>query len=239
MSMTSSITLLKRAIQIFKNDAKRYLIIAAIPAVISFALALVDPATNPEIEGNSALMLVYTILMIASIIAGIFMTIALVLAVNDPSISPKESFLRAKKFFFRYVGLMLLMTLIVMVGLILLVIPGIWLSVLLSFGMFFLLLEGKGIKASLTASKELVTGRWWAVAIRFFVVSLIGVLVFAVIAVVTSIFGDLLTLIISSVLGLLITPIWIIYSYELYKELKNTQSTPAPEAPVTEQQPVL
>jgi hypothetical protein len=222
--MTSSFSLLKRALHIFKNDAKRYLIIVAIPTVISFILAFLDPEINPAVEGNSSLMLLFTVLTAVSLVISIFMTIALIYAVADQSLTPKEAYNKSKADFFRYLGLVILMTLIIVAGLVLLIIPGIWLSILLSFSAYFLLLEKKGIKASLSASKELVTGRWWAVAIRMMVFTLFGILVFMIAGVIGAIFGELGALILTTAVGTVVGPIGLIYSYEVYKELKGTES---------------
>ncbi len=58
-------------------------------------------------------------------------------------------------------------------GFALFVIPGIWLWVLLSFSMFALMVEDRRGLAALVRSRDLVAGRWWDIALRYFVLMLI------------------------------------------------------------------
>lgn len=57
----------------------------------------------------------------------------------------------------------ILVALVVGLGFILLILPGIYLAVGLAFTAFFVILDGKGPVESMSASRALVKGRWWSV----------------------------------------------------------------------------
>ena len=59
-------------------------------------------------------------------------------------------------------GVSLLRGILVVVGLILLVVPGVWVYVVFSVAVPVLLLEQTGVGEALGRSRELVKGRWWA-----------------------------------------------------------------------------
>ncbi len=72
----------------------------------------------------------------------------------------------------------------VMFGLVLLIVPGIMLSIYLLFYGYFILFEHDGIIASLKHSYQLVRGHWWETAIIQTVISIIMMVVFVVLFVV-------------------------------------------------------
>lgn len=133
---------------------------------------------------------------------------------------------------------MLVMTLLLiialMIGFVLLVVPGLILAVSLMLGWVVLMLEDKGPVASLTTSHRLVWGHWWRTAailtvgfIVLFVIYLaVGTLVGVVLPLVAGSMEDvvLYTLIsvfaISIVVNLLVTPFYVALMLAVYWDLK-------------------
>jgi len=70
----------------------------------------------------------------------------------------------------------------VMMGYMLLIIPGILLTIWLMFGYFAVVLGGKDPYAALVSSKSLAKGRWWALFGRLFVIGLVNLLIFMALA---------------------------------------------------------
>lgn len=111
----------------------------------------------------------------------------------------------------------------------------------LAFAPFFLLLEDKSIPDSLTASRQLVKGRWWATMLRFAIPKFIYFLGFFIINFVvlralslligvisnSSAFGVLVvyivTLLVSIFLSVVITPFIVSTDYLLYTSLKKNR----------------
>lgn len=80
----------------------------------------------------------------------------------------------------------ILSCLAIVAGLVLFILPGIWIGVMLGFAMYFVLQDKKNPIEALGASWNLVKGRWWATFARLFVPNLVyqlvlGAIVWAVI----------------------------------------------------------
>lgn len=64
--------------------------------------------------------------------------------------------------FWALLGLSLLRGIVVAIGLLFLVVPGVWLYVIWAVAVPVLLLEKTGVSEALSRSRDLVRGRWWA-----------------------------------------------------------------------------
>lgn len=177
--------------------------------------------------------------LIGAIILELMFSIAPMLAVSDERMTSIKSAIQASKGkVLVYFLTNLLMTILVAVGLILLVIPGIYLAVAFSVSLWVAVFEQTSAPDALRRSKELVQGRWWAVFGRLFAFTLV-VWIFAGVpgAIFEAINAEILSVIYYVIFGILITPFATAYGYVLYKSLKNTQMTtpvspaPAPAAP--------
>lgn len=149
--------------------------------------------------------------------------------------------------FWSYIWINILVGLATLGGLILFILPGIWLSVLFGFATFVLIDEKKKGTQSLARSAELVKGRWWKTLWRLLapsiVVVLITLLVSFVLTLVVSLFAggfeatvsfltarELTPLqqgigaIIDSIVSIVILPLALLYQVKLYTSLKKTQN---------------
>jgi len=90
----------------------------------------------------------------------------------------REAFTGGLRFFLPAVGAGILYALIMMVGFVLLVVPGIIFSVSLSLSLFALVLDGAGVTGSLGRSRALVRGHWWRTATILTVAMLIYMAVY-------------------------------------------------------------
>lgn len=209
--------LLKEAIAIFKENLKLFIGIVAVPFVLSFVVALFDPGDSNSFDP------IYTVLALISAIANIFMMIALTLAISNPALSVGDSYSAAKSFFWRYIGFSILSGLILIVGFVLFIIPGIILSVWFTFAAFVLLLENGGIVESLKKSREYVRGRWWAVFWRNIALTLFTVAIFAILTIITAMLpvDRGVSEGIASALSSLWLPIAVAYLYLMYQDVKT------------------
>lgn len=230
--MPSSFTLLKRSFSIFKEHFKSFFLIISVPAAFNFLMAFYEP--NFEVYSlDISVAGFYLLLLLISLCLSALMSIALIHAIADTSLSVVDAYKIAKTQFFKYLGLVLLVTIVIIAGFILLVIPGIWLSVALSFSAYFCLLQGRGLKGSMYASKDLVKGRWWDVAIKMFFLTCVGIVFVIVLGMIASSVSaiannTLLGTAMTGALSLLMTPLANIYLYQLFLSLQtnSTQITP-------------
>jgi hypothetical protein len=125
---------------------------------------------------------------------------------------------------------------IVTLGLLLLILPGIYLSVLFSFFLYAIVSEEYNLVDSFKYSAELVRGRWWQVFGALLVGALCLIPIFLVITIIGVIVGAFMgasgleltsIMMISSVVGILLgtlfNPFLNIFYVKLYAKLQETQ----------------
>lgn len=104
------------------------------------------------------------IAIIGSIILGIYLSIAMTLtqlrSVKGKKTSFSEVINDAHPYFWRFVGLAILSALIIIIGLVLLVIPGLIASFFLVFSTLILINENTGVVEALKRSYDLVKQNW-------------------------------------------------------------------------------
>jgi hypothetical protein len=241
--MRGPIELLTASWNLVKEHWKLFFGIFLVPGVVA---AVFDYLTATDLK-SQAFMSEYPFgffaLSVVLVIALIFMNIAMYKAVASPVGTTIESAYRfAQKYFIQYILLSIMVGVVVLLGLVALVIPGIIFAVWFGFAYFILIFEGKKGVEAMKASKAYVKGRWWPVFGR-----LIGLGIFMILlSIATGVIGyalaalflpaDLATAIVSFFTSAIAMPIAIAYTYFLYLDLKNgrvaeTVSTPSPSAP--------
>lgn len=225
--MTSSFQLLKQAFRLIGENPVLFLKIISLPALISILVNIFQPNQDSAII-SLAEWSVFIPLVVTLAVVNIFMSMALVFAVADRSLSMRASFQLALSKFWKYLAFSICLGLITFFAFILLIIPGIIVSVWFAFAAYFLLLENLSISQSFKASKSLVKGRWWTVARRlfsfFFFAMVISILIALLITLLSTILPESITYTISTVLNLMFAPVAVAYMFLLYFALKNTSS---------------
>ena len=197
------------------------LLLSVIPAIV---LSFYQP-TQEAIEADPmvAFSAPFLIILLVIIILGVIMGASLIyLAVNNKK--GKMGFGEAVKgglgYFWKYLGLSIVMMFFLMLLFLLLVIPGIIFMIYWLFAFYVLVAEDKGIMASLSRSKELVKGRWWGVfgySLLFFLI-IIGIS-FAF-SIPSGILGvGLASTIIMQIATIIITPLSVLFYKNFYKDL--------------------
>jgi len=114
-----------------------------------------------------------------------------------------------------YAWVLFLMGIITIAGFILLIIPGIILSIWFSFALYLFVFEDVRGMEALKKSKELVKGYWWPVFGRLFLFGFLGALISSV-----PVIGDLVNI-------FLMMPLGVIYAYFIYENLKTVKAQPS------------
>lgn len=162
------------------------------------------------------ILLAVLIFFIAVILPSILGQAALIHATDDAGNNLKKS---VKRYFklawdikWEMIGLSILTAVVVSVGFLMFVIPGIIFSILLLFAPYILVLEKRGVTESIKRSYNLIKDHFWNLLLRFFVIYLI----FFVIATVGG-FIPFLNIIINFFAGIF----FVIYIYVHYKSVKS------------------
>jgi len=191
--------------------------------------------------------LLFFLLGVGASIASILSWIALVYALSDPTLGTTSAYKKSISAFFSYAFVSALVMFSGLGGLVLLVIPGVIVSILLSLSLYVFVAENKKGISALTGSWHYAAGNIGALLWRFLFLFLVIILLTIPISIFTagSLFVDIFqgrmpiggnfqtpSILVGNILGSLINsfiilPISIIYTYGIYLSLKRFTQIPA------------
>ncbi|MCB9811871.1 hypothetical protein H6783_03065 [Candidatus Nomurabacteria bacterium] len=227
--MKSPFILIKESFAQYFSNIALYGGIYLLPTIGSYLLVFNVEDGQELALGTSVAFAVVSVILI---VLNVYAAIALVKAVNDPTMTIMASFKQSYGFFWKYVLLSLLLGFMTLLGLLLLVVPGIMIMIYTSLAYIVLVLEDKGPIASCKQSYHYIKGQWWAVAWRLLVfVGFSFVYAFAfslAVSLLSTVIMPLIAVSLIYLMNLILVPVSVIYLYRLYQEVKQMPS----EAPV-------
>jgi len=129
--------------------------------------------------------------------------------------------------------LSLLMGIALVLLYLLLIIPGIIFTIYWMFAIYALVIDNKGVGESLTFSKKIVSGSWWAMLLTIIVIVLASIVVSIVASMISvpllfiPILGQIVSNAISLVISMLINIVTISFFEAIYIDLRNQKELPA------------
>jgi len=140
-------------------------------------------------------------------------------------LSAREAMGHVRARFLRGTGGYLLLSFAVIAGLFLLVVPGIYCFTVLYFFIFEILLEDKGVVASLKRSHELVCPCFWRILAAHGVVFGLTALLFVPLIVGMGMIGiaNVVSLVLMGVVAALVMPVFVAFYYFIYADIKPGQ----------------
>ncbi len=232
--MRGPLKLFSDAVAHVRQNSFLYVGIVIGPMLLSYVADLFMPPENTGVVRLDEWS-VYLVLLLISVVASVLMTVALTLALENPSLTIGQSYRAALGFFWRYLGLSVVMSVLLMIGFLLLFVPGVILFVWFTFATFVLILEKASIVDSLKRSREYTRGRWWGILGRLVAMtalSLVLVMIFGIVAglLLPSTLGQLVITLLSA----LLVPVMVGYMYLMYQDARSggaaVQSGFAPDA---------
>ncbi len=189
--------------------AVMFVIVGGIPAVL---LAAIFSILNMKIATAIiiSLLLIYGAFVLFVAISWQMIASIKYLAANNEDKSIKDLLLESKpdvKRLFPTIGILFL---IIIGGYALFLIPAIIFGISLTFVIFIAVLENKSTWESVRASRDLVRGRWWNLFFLF-----IGFAIVWILAILT-------TGMYYSPLMIIFAPLYMIFMYIIYNDVKNT-----------------
>lgn len=245
--LISPIQIITESLNLYQKHFKKFLIYAllfALPTALGVLLALGYILIAGSV--NSVALLVGKGVMVLLLgIINIWIGMSLIEFIadvysGDASSTIKGELQKAWKLLIPGILAALLTALITLGGLILLIIPGLYLGMLLFFSLHAVVIEGKKPMDAVHASKELVQGRWWQVFWRVVIPAFIfGVALFIINLILGLPFDILVNRLeegtaiwwillggygfVSYALSALLTPLTTAAPVILYLELRKTQ----------------
>jgi hypothetical protein len=243
-SLISVRELFESSISFYRKNWKLLTSIQLAPALIT---ALSYIFARPQFVGNIGIFIFLALM--GAVATGFSWLATMWVVARDENASVKEAYRKSLSLAVPAFVVGILSTLAVLLGFILLIVPGIYLLVVFSFGNYVLFADGLKGSSALKASKYYVKGYWWGVAGRYLVLGLVAM----VFQIIFSLFsngtdwqsyqvalqsgtdtpfkgpsiGDYL----SSIVNIFVfTPISIVYAYRLFESLKEIKGKYTPMA---------
>mgnify|MGYP001612899972 FL=1 len=232
--LSSAITLLKDAWKIYKQKLKTFLgimIITSLVTILFVAILFIPFLLKLGTIGIVIKIILLSISIIGIVITQLWGTIALIYTTvnHEQKIGIKEAFQKTQNKIISCLWVTFLSGFIIIGGIFLFFIPGILFSIWFSFVCYILIAENLNGMDALLKSKEYVKGKFWGVLWRLIFIGLfIGLLYFFIFFLAGLLLGFLqkndhnfIFNIISQIISIFTTPFLIIYSFLIYKNLKE------------------
>lgn len=231
--LSGPVSLLKQAFNVYKKKIGVILGIEIVPTLVMVALSVV-------FAGSAMLFAISelgSMLGVVGMIAAIFLFVvvivviqtwsqtALLYAIKDglENIGVMESFRRGWHKILSFWWVSVLFMAVILGGTLLLVVPGIIVAVFVSLSVYVVVAEDEKGMAALLKSREYVRGRWWGVFGRLLFLFAFSMIVSWILAFVVALLNVPLiaTPIINLVSLLFLTPLYVIYLFLMYGNLKS------------------
>jgi hypothetical protein len=180
----STSELLDRTFHLYKNNFLLFVGITAIPQLVIFLFRVFGAAIAASGQVTGVLVTI-AIATFANLVAIEIAHAAVVIAVSDLHLdrtaSIRSSYAAAKSSMLRVFGISLAIGIAVGVASVFLLIPGIYLALAWSLAIPVTVLEGGGLTASTTRSKELTKGTRWRIFVTYVLLIVLTILVSVII----------------------------------------------------------
>lgn len=240
--MRNPIQLIKDSFSILGENPQLLVGITIIPLLFSYLLEFLAPAQSGAV--NIAEWSIYLSLILVSAVLNVLMAAAIIFAVNDRTLTIGVAYKKAMCKFWSYIWLSIVSSVLIGLGFMLFIIPGVILSVWFAFAAMVLVLENRPAVESLKASRNYVKGKWWTVAIRLAIGVLLMILVFVTISLPAALLGGYIAGAAGLIVTVVLTPVAVGYIYLMYKDVKgsalasSTSSEPVATPATNDEMPV-
>lgn len=212
-ALTSVSDLLKNSFDTHDRYIKKILHFSVPFFVAIFILNIPDLFFLGDKEDARSLLIGFAFALCSSLVILVFQLMMLLFLKNPDQYQDRASLVAdAKKNIAGFTWVSFMVFAYIIVWFFMLIIPAIIMSIYYSFAIWAFIYEGLNGGEALKRSRELVKGYWWAVAWRFFVLSLIALIFYVGVNIIS--FGYL-----SWILDVLLPPFTLIYSGYIYRDL--------------------
>jgi hypothetical protein len=164
--------------------------------------------------------------ILITFVASLMASASLIIALSDTTIvSPQEAITRAMSFIVRYALMSIVLAIIIGIGFLLLLIPGIYLLGKYGLASIVVVAENKGVDDALSASSAYTNGRVWSVAWKLIagtiLISIVMGILASIITAMLSFALPMLSVFASIVINTAMTLFMVIYLFLCYKNISG------------------
>jgi hypothetical protein len=207
--------LIKKAVNIFvKKENLLFLVKIYIPMAVFSVISIAQSFLPDSIKNSNSVWLVLGLglIQVLYLLISIFIAasgiIALGKVVDGGELSLTKTYKKAWGFYWVFLLLSVVLTLLYLLGFILLIVPALLFIVWFAFSRFMAVEKGLGVKESLLKSKDLVKGIYWKILGRLIVFGAFTVVVQMILSVVPYGVGAVVS---SLCGGLYMLPLYLLY----------------------------
>jgi hypothetical protein len=236
-----SFDLIKETWKVYQKNVLKFIevfvygLVGMIPIFAVLLLVLAYGATG--LAGSASLytnvvfgiiaFILFLISVYIAIVYSIRIKVASILLLKNNFTPAKDNFKEAKPYFVKFLGVSLLMMVLIIAWGFAAIIPALIFAVYYGFAQYILVAEDKRPFSAIERSYDLVRGYFWPTFGRLALLALIGMLAYMVIGIPLSWMkeGGMASFTYSVFMNLvwaILSPYFMIYSYNLYKSLKET-----------------
>ncbi len=226
--------LIKSAWELYKSRLKISLqlqLMVLVIWIVFFFLSILGGMSLVKLSSNPIFIVLAVIIAILLIIAAIMFAAwiqasqILIYELPPEQAGVKSALDKSKAMIKPLIWVIILSMLVTLGGSLLFVVPGIILLIYLIFSSYVTILDGHRGMDALLASKEYVSGYWWALVGRLLLLVLLallfGIAVNILIAILFAIGLHQLAPVIHSVSNIILAPFMVAYMYLLFKQFKH------------------
>lgn len=226
--MRGPISLLKASFSDISQRLSFYLTLMVALGIFALLSSLSEPYRT---SGVASLYqeIAFLALTFIYMVMNILTSIALLLGFSGQASGVMAAYKTAWSYFFRYLGLSILVMLIVVVGYLLLIVPGVIFNIWFLLAAYVLVLENTGIVEAMRRSRNYVKGKWWAVFQRAVIVLIIAMVFFPLFALVAYFLPENMWVkdSLATMVSLIVTVVGVGYFYNLYTDIKGSSQAAA------------
>lgn len=181
---------------------------------ISLALSVAFFLLSDSIYSSIILSFLGIVIFLTVVIITFWVQVSMIFVIKemDNKLSIKQILLTAWPYLGSFAWVLILVSLAVLGGLVLFIIPGIIFAVWFLFSRYILIFEDKKGISALKESRRLVQGNWWGVFGRLLIIGILASIISYI-----PFLGSLINM-------FFIVPFVAIYNYLIYKDLKRIQT---------------
>ncbi len=216
---------------IYKGNFQKFIVLVLLQGLLIFVLGAIIALFfvlffrhNPAFYVMAAMIFIFAFIIIVYLSFILQAAQLIIIKNSQEDLKIKEALLRAKNIAGKYIILNLLIGVMVFLWTLLLIVPGVYMSIAYSMAIWIFIYEGIGGMAALNKSRELVKGYWLPVCGRYIVIYLAIYLVIFLFGLLFAPLGKIGQSAVTQIISSIAMPFFLICTCFMYWDLKKIKN---------------